>query len=188
MSKTKEEYMELAYKDGLAGFFEQMNEQGTTDYGIFDGTVTKQIPECAITNMKRHDAKTLAIDAVYGNNGITFKNAVWPAGLEKEDLIGALVKITTYHGDNPMASSLCSIGVVEENMLDGHGLSAIHGNWYRLYLSYSVLNKVLTADYERSCGIVILDDEDNREACDEALTTYLDSLTPVSPDDPRKPQ
>ncbi len=175
MSKTKEEYMELAYKDGLGGFFAQLNEEGATDYGTFDGTVTKQIPECAITSMKRHDAKTLAIDIVWdADNECSFKNPVWPAGLEKDDFIGSMVKVNKYYINHLEESSLCLINVVEESVgsLDA---ASIKGNWYTLYLSYLFDSEPLTVCYERSSGLVVF--SDNRAACDQALTTYLDSLS-----------
>lgn len=170
MSKTKEEYMELAYKDGLAGFFAQLNEQGTTDYGIFDGTVTKQIPECAITSVKYHQAKTLQLDVELDDEDqLTLVNAVWPAGLDKEELVGGLVSVRYVAEEVEDTRRLRMITSVTIALSEN-----VTGNWYMLHFAD-------TSDpgfvyYERSSGVVVLSDT-AKYAFDTALKTYLDSLS-----------
>jgi hypothetical protein len=183
MSKTKEEYMELAYKDGLAGFFAQLNEQGTSIYGKFDGTVTKQTPECAITQYMVHETPltlTLNMYEPYGINDSKLPlNPVFPAGLEAEDLFNAMIKIQLWkeqedHSLAPISTSFTRAMGVEILSLKLDAVDPIIVNLFAVTGTASAL-------YDRTTGVLLLETQ-MMSPFNTALKTYLDSL---SPDDPK---
>lgn len=181
MSKTKEEYMELAYKDGLAGFFEQLNEEGTTDYGKFDGAVTKQTPECAITKYMVHEAPhtlTLNMYHPYGVEGSMLPlNPVFPAGLEAEDLLNAVIKIQVWEEQEDHSLTFFSTVFTRatEVEIPSSDFDAVDP------INISLFGKSSLAVYDRTTGVLLLAME-MENPFNTALKTYLDSL---SPDDPK---
>ena len=182
MSKTKEEYRELAYKDGLAGFFAQLNEQGTTLYGKFDGAVTKQTPECAITQYMVHEAPltlTFNVYRPYGNDSTTLPlNPVFPAGLKAEDLFNAMTKIQLWDEQEDHSLTLVSTAFTRATMVEipYSKLDAVDPINIDLYFDKGTHSAV----YDRTTGVVLFDMQ-MQVPFNAALKIYLDSLSPDKP-------
>lgn len=179
MSKTKEEYMELAYKDGLGGFFEQLNEQGTTTYGIFDGAVTKQIPECAITHYLVHEAPltlTLNLYTPYGSENQLPLNPVLPAGLEAEDLLNAVVKIQVWKEEEDHSVKLQFMVLSRATIVETHPSATSFPEIDPIYITVFFSDASQNIVYDRTTGVVLFDQQ-MEGSFSLALKTYLDSLS-----------
>jgi hypothetical protein len=180
MSKTKEEYMELAYKDGLAGLFEPLIGKASL-FGKFE-TISEAVPECAITSYKVHDAKTLSavFDRVNGAPVIT--DPLFPVGLELDDLLNAIF--------------VCKIPRYLDGELIGYVTLMSHAAQvydYNVAFEDCKVCEVLTVKfpiklidsqesdftdifYDRVSGFVSYSD-DIMTSWDSQLQTYLDSLS-----------
>lgn len=111
MSKTKQEYMELAYKDGLGPIFTAMKRDDAKAVLLMfraqatENAPDKIIPEQGITHHMIHDGRTLRLDYKWsdvaeGDRQLLLTDCAFPVGLELDDLFNAVYKVNIYDTDN----------------------------------------------------------------------------------------
>lgn len=180
MSKTKEEYMELAYKDGLAGLIEPLIGKSSL-FGKFE-TISEAVPKCAITSYKVHDAKTLTATFDFVNKAPVIIDPLCPVGLELDDLLNAIF--------------VCKIPRYKNNEFVGYVTMMSHAAQvfdYNAAFNNCTVCEVITVKfpiklldsqesdftnifYDRVSGFVSYD-TGLMTSWDSKLQTYLDSLS-----------
>lgn len=180
MSKTKEEYMELAYKDGLGGFIEPLIGKASL-FGKFK-TSSAAVPECAITGYKVHDAKTLTATFDRVNGAPVIVDPLFPVGLELDDLLNAIFVCKLPHYVNNEVVWTTTLMSHATQVYD-HGTAfddctvcEVITVTFPIKLSDSQESDFTDIFYDRVSGFVSYSAEIMTN-WDSQLQTYLDSLS-----------